>query len=218
LTDFKSTRGMTFAQVQGEFPEVVDEIERQVRNGKLIPYRRRDFERDDMMVKEIVRRAAASGHGWAIVPTARSGVPSVMRNAAIFIVHNQSGSAISDTIEEFMKSRCRSVCSSGMLGSSATLIDEATHIVVVLTKDAVTPGQQSVEHLQHALQTRRPIQYIFKRPFFEQEKHKAPEDIKRALNNNEALHYHDLQYEQQAMLEEVMVRLSKGFAPPNRRE
>ena len=38
---------------------MVEEVRRQHESGLLIPYRRRDFERDRMMVPEIMRRAAS---------------------------------------------------------------------------------------------------------------------------------------------------------------
>ena len=88
------------------------------------------------------------------------------------------------------------------------LIQKATHFVVVLTEDSVKPGKVSLQHLQLAMETKRPMEFIFKPPFFEHHKRYAPAEVQELLNNREALQYRELEYESEVVLAEVVTRLN----------
>lgn len=216
---FTDTRALTFERCQADFPMVVEELTRQVQNNMLIPYRRRDFERDGMMVPEIMRRAASASPLYGPRPLSwgtviKPAVPSVMSSANIFIIYNTaSGEEIKQSMQTVLESCCNNVWSSS---DQPAHIDTATHFVVLLTEEAVTPGQESLEQLQDALVLNRPIEYIFQAPFFEEHICKAPDAVKEELNNKEALQYRALAYENEVMCQEILSRLhraSSGHMP-----
>jgi len=94
------------------------------------------------------------------------------------------------------------------------LIQKATHFVVVLTEDSVKPGKVSLQHLQLAMETKRPMEFIFKPPFFEEHKKHAPPEVQDLLNNREALQHRELEYETEVVLAEVVTRLTgKAIGP-----
>ena len=131
------------------------------------------------------------------------------------IIHNlDSGGEIKRRIESSALADAFSSVSSNAEAGPHRLIDAATHFVVVLTEDSVTPGEESLEHLERALETRRPIEFIFKPPFFEAHKWKAPASIQQILNNHEAIQFRELEYEIKVVCSELAMRLMRGVPPP----
>ena len=218
-----SNLGVDFAQCEKDFPDVVAEVKRQHELSLMIPYRRRDFECDGMMVPEIMRRAASASvptsvknpdprpQRWAqgVQEWQSTSMPGTAGMRGFIIFNTESGEGIKLAMEAVLEGQCESVSSSSDSDPEA-LIDDATHFIVALTKDSVTPGQASLRHLERALTRKLPLELIFRPPFFEEDKCKAPPHVKELLNNREALQYRDLAYERDVLVTEVVQRLRES--------
>ena len=207
-----------FERCQTTFPDVVAEVTRQTQSGELIAYRRRDYERDGTMVQEIMRRAAdpalppyaPRSLPWGRPMPQHSDMGTAMADARVFICYNPfSGEEIKQQVEGFLQTYCASVTSSSDAETEA-LIQAATHYVALLTEESVTPGEDSLAHMQMASSQGRPLEFVFRQPFFEEHMGAAPEDIKETLRGKEALAYRGQDYERKGMLRELLTRLSKA--------
>lgn len=204
-----------FEKCQADFPEVIAEVARQVENGQLIAYRRRDFERDGTMVPEIMRRAADPtlptyaplALRWGLPLPQASLVGASMADSHIFIVYNlETGEEIKQHLEGCLQRFCGKVSSSAD-SEPEGLIRDATHFVALLTEDVVSPGEESLAQMELTLSQGRPMEFVFRPPFFEDHMGAAPSAVQDALRGKEALENRSLEYEREGMVTELLKRL-----------
>lgn len=206
---------------------VRDMIEHYHATNQMIPFRRRDFEATAML-REALSRAGAAGCIWgqSLLPSTSLRDAQVEAYRNVFVIcEDRTGGAVSAELQTSLRrmspilSVRHSLSSAGAPLSSVGLqqeLEESTHVVIVLTQGAGSPGSASLRQLQDTVRWRRPLLFVYQEQTddvpngWSFERNDAHTDLRALLNNNEAVKYRargDRAYEHDAMVLELLKRM-----------
>ena len=193
--------------------------------GRILPYRRRDYEAD-AMVSEILRRANAAGCAWGAPPSAPPPPAGVPDKASRFRVTpfyaRESTGPIVETLGAALRACCAELQWSEPAGMPPhTDNDAGTVFLVALGRGVLAEGSESLAWLRRAIDTPGASRCIFVFAesagwvFYGDEQRAADPAVQSALANNEALAYRepdgDRDYEHAVLVAELArrIRLSR---------
>ena len=197
----------TYADVCQRYPKVVELINEHLAAGRMIPYRRREFEAN-AMAHELVRRAAGTPWSWAWNSMAARAEHQADLNAAraVRVIADTATPAVSLLSAE-LQALLSSLSAEVRFDPS---IDRASHVLVVLTGCMLHSGSVVEAELHEAVQHKCKLVFVYSTDCgWDFERFVPDSEAKVAVANQEALAFRPSKrpHEQRAMALELLRRM-----------